>query len=312
MNSMTLALSVVFPLIVYMAVGMLIRRLGILTQPHFKAINSMVFRIFIPLTLFFNVYCADLRESIQGEIFGYVLVGVLITFAVCWVVVGRTVKDGADAASMIQGLYRSNFVLYGTYVASAMCGTSGIALVSAMAAMVVPMFNMLAVILFELKRGGSVSPAEILLNICKNPLVDAGVLGCVFQLLHIPIPDLLMQPLMTLGDLATPLALVTLGGLLSFDSLRRHKTYLLAVNAGRLIVIPLVWLGLGVLLGMRGDFLVALLAIYASPTAVASAPMAQEMGGNGTLAGEIVATTTTCSIVTIFLFVLGLSGLGLI
>ena len=63
---------------------------------------------------------------------------------------------------------------------------------------------------------------------------------------------------------------------------------------------------------MRGDFLVALLAIYASPTAVASAPMAQEMGGNGTLSGEIVATTTTFSIVTIFLFVFGLSGLGLI
>ena len=312
MNSMTLALSVVFPLIVYMVAGMLIRRIGILTRQHFKAINSMVFRIFIPLALFFNVYRADLRESIQGEIFGYVFAGILITFAVCWVVTGRLVKNGADAASIIQGLYRSNFVLYGTYVASAMCGASGIALVSAMAAMVVPMFNMLAVILFELKRGGSVSPGEIALNICKNPLVDAGVLGCVFQLLHIPIPDLLMQPLMTLGDLATPLALVTLGGLLSFDSLRRHKTYLLAVNAGRLIVIPLVWIGLGVLLGMRGDFLVALLAIYASPTAVASAPMSQEMGGNGTLSGEIVATTTTFSIVTIFLFVFGLSGLGLI
>lgn len=312
MESITLALSVVFPLIVYMAVGMLIRWMGILTQQHFRAMNSMVFRIFIPLALFFNVYRADLRESIQGEIFGYVFAGILITFAACWAVVSRIVHSGSDAASVIQGLYRSNFVLYGTYIASALCGTSGIALVSAMAAMVVPTFNMLAVILFELKRGRSVSAKEIFINICKNPLVDAGVLGCAFQLLHISIPQLLMQPLMTLGDLATPLALVTLGGLLSFDSLIRHKKTLLAVNAGRLIVIPLIWIGIGVLLGMRGDLLVALLAIYASPTAVASAPMAQEMGGNGTLSGEIVATTTTCSIVTIFLFVFGLSGLGLI
>ena len=91
MNSMTLALSVVFPLIVYMVAGMLIRRIGILTRQHFKAINSMVFRIFIPLALFFNVYCADLRESIQGEIFGYVFAGILITFSVCWIATGRLV-----------------------------------------------------------------------------------------------------------------------------------------------------------------------------------------------------------------------------
>ena len=309
---MILAVSVVFPLIVYMLIGALIRRMGILSQSQFKAVNSMVFRIFIPLTLFFNVYQADLRDSIQGEIFGYVFVGILVTFAVSWIAVGRLVRSGADAATIIQGLYRSNFVLYGNYVASSLCGQSGIALVSALAAMVVPMFNMLAVILFELKRGGSVSVKEIVINICKNPLVDAGVLGCLFQLLHIPIPDLLAQPLMTLGNIATPLALVTLGGMLSFDSLMRHRGYLLAVNVGRLIAVPFVWLTIGVLLGMRGDFLIALLAIYASPTAVASAPMAQEMGGNGALAGEIVATTTTFSILTIFLFVFGLSGLGLI
>lgn len=312
MESIALAVSVVFALIVYMLVGGLIRRFNILTKENFKALNGMVFRIFIPLTLFFNIYQADLKESIQGQVFGFVFAAILVTFFVSWIAVSRTVRNGADAATMIQGLYRSNYVLFGNYVATSLCGKNGVALVAALAALVVPMFNILAVILFECKRGGSVSFSEILVNICKNPLVEAGVLGCVFQLLHIRIPELLLDPLMTLGDLATPLALVTLGGLLSFESLLRHRAQLFAVNLGRLVIIPLVWLTAAVLLGMRGEVLVAVLAIFASPTAVASAPMAQAMGGNGALAGEIVATTTTFCIVSIFLLVFGLSSLGLI
>ena len=66
------------------------------------------------------------------------------------------------------------------------------------------------------------------------------------------------------------------------------------------------------LAGYRGDALVAVLAVFGSPTAVASAPMAQAMGGNGSLAGRLWQWTSVCCIVTIFLFVYVLSFTGLI
>lgn len=62
----------------------------------------------------------------------------------------------------------------------------------------------------------------------------------------------------------------------------------------------MVMLSIGI--GLRGDILVALLAVFASPTAVASTPMVQGMGGDGELAGEIVATTSVFCIVTLFSF----------
>ena len=85
-----------------------------------------------------------------------------------------------------------------------------------------------------------------------------------------------------------------------------------SVTTMRLVLIPLVMLSLGALLGFRNDQLVTLMAGFAAPTAVASAPMAQAMGGNGTLASEIVAVTTIGSIGTIFCFIYFLSRLGLI
>ncbi len=312
MGNFTIAVAVVLPLLIYMIVGKLIERLHILSKDNFRALNGMVFRIFIPLNLFVSVYQSNLRESVKPGIFLFVFLSVLAVFFITWVIVTKLVKENSDATTLIQGIYRSNYVLFGNCIAMSLGGESSLALVSALAAMAVPLFNILAVILFEVKRGGNIKVSQILFNILKNPLVDAGVLGCLLNLLHIPIPELVMEAIVNLADIATPLALVTLGGMLFFSSIASHKKYLIWAVAGRLIFIPILILPIAILLGMRGDELITIFAIFASPTAVASAPMAQSMGGNGSLAGEIVALTSACCIITLFLFVLTLLKLGVI
>lgn len=312
MSSFTLALSVVLPLVVYMTVGGLIRKFQIFSKEDFKKLNGLIFKIFIPLTLFVNVYRADLSDALKPDVFLLVLIQVLVLYFASLYMVPKIVKDKKDASAMIQGMYRSNFVLFGTTIAASLCGNGGVALVSALSAMVVPLFNILAVILFETYRGGAVSPAKVLVSIAKNPLVQAGFLGTFFSLLHIHIPDFLMGPVQNLADIATPLALVTLGGILSFDSMKKHRRYLVSTAAVRLVIAPLLMLLVSVLVGYKGEILVAVLAVFASPTAVASAPMAQTMGGNGELAGEIVATTSVLCVFSLFIFVFGMSQMGLI
>ena len=312
MEDLLLAAGVVLPLFVYMAVGGVIRRMSIFSLENFKALNHMVFCVFMPLTLFFNIYEADLGEVVKPGIFVFAFIFILLQYAAAWVIFTCTIREQSDAATMIQGVYRSNYVLLGNVIAGSLCGKTGLALVAALAVMVVPMFNILAVILFEVKRKNSVNFFRIIGNIFKNPLVDAGVLGGLCKIFKIVLPDFLHQPLATLGDAATPLALVTLGGILSWGSIARHGKYLITAVAGKLVIVPLMALSAAIVLGYRGDELVAVLAIFASPTAVSSTPMAQSMRGNGELAGEIVAVTSACCMGTIFLFVYFLSGLGFI
>ncbi len=312
MDSFILAAEVVVPLIVYMAAGALIRKMNIMSQDNFRAVNILVFRVFLPLTLFFNIYDVDLGTAVQADVFVFVLAGVLGVFAAAWVITDRWVKDRADGSSVIQGIYRSNFVLFGSWIAASLCGKEGQALLAALAAVTVPLFNVLAVVLFETRRGGNMKPLGILANIFKNPLVDAGILGCIFNITGLRLPWILENPLTAMADIATPLALVTLGGLLSFGSMVRHRKYLTVVTIARLAVVPFVMMLIFVLAGFRGDVLVAVLAVFGSPTAVASAPMAQSMGGNGSLSGEIVAVTSVFCIITIFLFVYTMSRAGLI
>jgi predicted permease len=65
-------------------------------------------------------------------------------------------------------------------------------------------------------------------------------------------------------------------------------------------------------MGIRGIELATLMAMYAAPVASSSFPMAQELGGNAELAGEIVVITSLLSIATVFSWVLILSSSGMI
>ena len=316
MQSFLMALSVVGPLIVYMVVGRIIRMAKMFSADNFRALNQLLFHLFIPFTLFFNIYHANLGETVQPGLFALVEVLLVGSCVAAWFLIKSFVKDKPDCATIVQGIFRSNYVLFGGMMAEALCTQAGVALSSALAALVVPTVNIGGVVLFELVRGGELKPGALFLRILKNPLVEAGILGIVCNLLSratgIYLSEVIQQPLMKLGSAATPIALVTLGGLLSFGSMQKHRRWLAVTVAGKLMVVPLIAVLTGILLGYRGDELVVILAVFGSPTAVASAPMAQAMGGNGDLAGEIVATTTVTCVFTIFVFVFVLSRMGMI
>lgn len=312
MEYFMLAVSVVLPLFVYMLVGVLIKHLGILGEENLKAVNRMIFNIMIPLALFFSVYRADLKSAVKPGLYVYVWVSVIAVFGLVWVFLRRCRLDGAVTATMVQGMFRSNFVLFGVTIAASLCDERGVASIAALSAIVVPTFNILTVILFETARGGKVPVGKLLIGIFMNPLVGAGVLGIAVGLLEIRLPELVAEPLEKLGEAATPLALVVLGGLLSAKSISGHRYHLAVAALAKLVVIPFVTVCLGILAGFRGNDLVAVLAVFASPTAVASTPMAQAMGGDGKLAGEIVAVTSVGCILTMFLWVFVLAGVGYI
>lgn len=312
MHSLLLAVNVVIPLIVYMLVGVFIRKCNILYEEHFKKLNEMIFRILIPLTLFFDVYSSEFQALFQPGLYLFTVIMIVLVCAVSFTAASKLVRDKRDAVTIAQGIFRSNYVLFGGTIAASLCGESGKAVAAALAVIVVPLFNMTAVIFFETLHGGKVNIAHMILRIFQNPLVDAGILGAIFNLLGVPIPEILKTPLMTLGSIATPLALVTLGGLLSLKSMISHTRYLLATVVCRLVVVPMLVVSISIAFGFRQEALVALFAVFASPTAVSSTPMAQSMGGNGELAGEIVVVSSIGSILTIFLFVVGMAELGVI
>jgi len=115
-----------------------------------------------------------------------------------------------------------------------------------------------------------------------------------------------------IGNIATPLSLIVLGGTFTFAGARKYAKYLTISCIGRLIIVPAIALSVAIMMGFREMDLIILMVIFGSPTAVGSFAMAEELGGNGELAGEIVVTTSAASIFTIFGWIFILSNWGFI
>ena len=303
--------NAVLPMCLVMALGYGTRRLGWIRREEISAINKIAFRIFLPCLLYYNVYCSDLSGSFDPLLMAYAVGGVLLTFGLSLGYTLLTEKLPERRGVMIQGMFRSNYVIMGIPVATALLGADQLGTVSILIAVVVPLFNMLSVIVLEVFRGQKPKPLHILGQIAKNPLVIGSVLGILTLAAGIRLPHILEQTIQNISAIASPLQLFLLGAFFQFSGLKTYRRELVTVSAAKLIVAPGLFLGLGALLGFRGVAFVSLIGVFASPTAVNSFTMAQQMGGDAELAGDIVVTTSAASILTMFLWIFLFKSLGM-
>jgi len=101
-----------------------------------------------------------------------------------------------------------------------------------------------------------------------------------------------------------------MGGEFQFASLRNNLAKVLTATVCRLVAIPLVILYIAIEMGFRGSDLSVLISLFATPTAVVSYIMAENMGNDGELSAQIVILTTGLASFTIFLFIFVLRSLG--
>lgn len=311
MENLMISANAVLPMCLVMALGYGTRCLGWIRREEISAINKIAFRIFLPCLLYYNVYCSDLSVSFDPLLMAYAVGGVLLTFGLALGYTLLTEKLPERRSVMIQGMFRSNYVIMGVPVATALLGAGELGTVSILIAVVVPLFNMLAVVVLEVFRGQKPKPLHILGQIAKNPLVIGSALGILTLAAGIRLPHILEQTIQNISAIASPLQLFLLGAFFQFSGLKTYRRELVTVSAAKLIVSPGLFLGLGALLGFRGVAFVSLIGIFASPTAVNSFTMAQQMGGDAELAGDIVVTTSAVSILTMFLWIFLFKSLGM-
>ncbi len=312
MTNFWLAFGAVFPMFCYMALGKLISWLKFMKYEDFRQLNQVIFEFFIPCMLFSSIYNSDFRSAANPRLIAEVVAVVLIVYVTLWLVVPHFIKEKRNASVVIQAWYRSNFVLFGMLLGGNIYPDRDLGIVASMAAFVVPLFNILAVILFEAFRGGKVSPGTIIKKICQNKLVIAGMLGVFFAATGIRLPELLSDVIADIGNVSLLMALVCIGGMLSFGSVMHDWPLLAWALSGRLLVVPLIAVPLFVALGCRDVELVAILAAFASPCAVAGVPMAYAMGANGDLAGEVQAVSSVACLFTMLIFIWVLRSFGFI
>ncbi len=311
LQNFLVCLNAVVPLILYLVVGMLIRKFNILTEKDVRKFNRMVFVAFFPALMFENLYSADISESFDLPLIIGACLFVLVVFGTAWVLVCRIEPNNRSRGAMIQAIYRSNFVLMGLPVAENVFGHGNVSSTAALIMFIVPLYNVLAVVLLEYFRGGKANLRDVAKKVATNPIILGAVAAIVAIVLHIHVPEAINDTISGMCNATTPMAMILLGASFQFSSVKGNPRNLAICVSGRLLVVPAVGLTLATLLGVRGVELVSLIAMLAAPPAVSSYTMAEAMDSDGELAGNAVIFATPLSCITMFLWLFLFKSLGM-
>ena len=300
LSNFFVALGGVVPLFCLMAVGVFVKRSRLLAEDELRHVNRMVFRVFFFFMMFYNIYISDPGTAFQLMLMLFGAVGVLLTALVFTCIVCRIEPDNARRGPMIQAAFRGNYVLMGIPLVSNIFGDAAIAIPTMMIAVIVPIYNILGVLVLETFRGGRFDLLPILRSVLMNPMILGAITGALCRLVELPIPAPVLKPVAQIAAATTPVALIILGASFHGGSYHAHLRQLIFSVASRLIIVPAIVLSLAIVLGFRGVELVTLIAVFATPCAVAGFAMAQQMQADAELAGNCVVYSSALSCFTIF------------
>lgn len=312
MENLILSFTVVFPLFANMILGYGLKSIHLLDEGTTKNMNTVVFKVFLPLLLFNNIYKTNLNGIFNGKILGFAALSIIALFIILCILIPIIEKDNKKRGVMIQGIFRSNFVIFGLPVATALFGDGQVCIIALLIAVVVPLFNFLSVIALEIFRGGKIDIKNVLKGIITNPLIIASAIGLTFLFLNIKLPGVLEKSVEDISKIATPLSLILLGATFEFKAIKANLKQTIISVVGRLVILPSIMLPLSAFLGFRNVELVGLMLIFGAPTAVSSFTMAEKMDGDAELASQIVVFTSAFCILTVFIWIFILKQLALI
>ena len=316
MENIIVSFNVIAPVFFLMVLGyLLVNYTSLADRKLTKQANAIVFKIFLPCMLFYNVYQSDIGAEIHSRIKLCIWAagGLLILFVLLCLIVPKVVKQENQQGVVIQGIFHSNYVIFGVAVVQNMYGVKSTTTAAILSAILVPMYNFLAVValsIFGEKR--ETDWKKIILDIVKNPLIISSVLGIIFSLLGIRLPTAVDTTVQDLAKLSTPIAFMILGGDLDFSKVRGNLKVASVVLTIKLVILPLIMIPMIVMMGYRDADLLSGLLAYQTPVAVSSYIMAQQAGADGQLAGQLVVFSSVLSIFTLFVTILILRTIGLL
>jgi malate permease and related proteins len=296
-------LNTLVPLLALITLGAALRRWNFAPPGFFRDANRLLYWIAMPALLFYQTAEATMQTGAALRVILTLLAGMVASIVLGYLVALLLRLSRISIGAFVQGAYRSNLAYVGLPVvllslaaARGQPMTGGDSLAALSIAFLIPVYNLTAVVVLLAGRpvepGAGRAARRMLGAMAPNPLVLSCAAGLLFVAFGWKRPPVVRQTCATLGQLGTPLALLSIGASLTFASLRYQLVPTSAASLIKVAVGPIVgfliarWLGLSPL-----ETRVALIFL-ACPAAAASYVMAQQLGSDDKLASSIIVVST--------------------
>lgn len=313
MENLIFSLNATIPVFLLMVLGMIFRRLHWIDDVFASKMNKFVFTVSLPVLLFEDLATVDFFQMWDTVFvlfcFGATAAGIMIAAAVslCF---RKDVRG-----EFIQAAYRSSAALLGIAFIQNIYGSASIAPLMIIGS--VPLYNITAVLVLTLFKPGQRGMdkkviVKTLKGIAANPIIIGIVVGLIWSLLRMPLPQIAAKTVDSIGATATPMGLIAMGASFDFKKAIGHVRPTVTAAMIKLIGLCAVFLPAAAAFGFRDEKIVAILIMLGSATTVSSYVMAKNMGHEGTLSSSVVMLTTLLSAFTVTMWLYVLRSMALI
>lgn len=296
MLSLVHALGPVFMVIL---VGVFLKKIRFPSVEFWPQLERLVYFFLFPSMLATRLALADFSDVAVGRVLLAVFLLLLVMTFLMLLMRRFISRNGAEFTSVYQGGIRFN-----TYVAIAasaeLFGGLGLALAAVIMALMIPLLNVLCVIIFSLYAGEQrMDSRKTLLTVIKNPLILGCLLGIFLNVTGIGMPGWTQPVMEIISRAALPLGLLAVGVALNLGALRTAGKPLVISSGLKLLIMPLVAVGISLLLKLETQEQ-AMLVLFASvPTATSAYILARQLGGDAPLMAAIVTAQTLVAMLTL-------------
>lgn len=295
----------VLPLFLVMAVGFALRKGGMFTDAFTEKANAYLYYVALPAKLFLDVATADLERVLNPHFTLACAASICIGFAAAWLYSMVLPLSAGQRGVFIHGAFRGNFVYIGLALAESILQTSSITASAQVLLVMVPLYNIFAVLVLTVYGSGQKrSLGQLLCSFFKNPMLIAVMAALPFSVFSSPISEPIVQTLSQLGAPASPLALLLIGASFAPGTLAAQKGLVLAACLYKLLLQPMLTLPLFLfVLSCSREQLAVALVLMAAPSATNVYVMTKKMGGDLELGSGIVLVSEVLCIVSLTVWI---------
>lgn len=316
MENFIYSINVTMPIFLVMVIGYILKQIGMLNDNFVTVANKFNFKVTLPFMLFKDIAGVDIKAVFDIK---YVLFCAIVSTICFWVVWGTAkllVRDKTIRGAFVQSSFRGSAAVMGLAFIQNIYGSSAMGPLMIVSA--VPLYNIFSVIVLTFEANDSTNidkKAKIRqagMNICKNPIILSILAGLIVGLLGIQFPTLVNKTISNVAQMATPLALITIGA--GFEGRKALAKIAPTMEAStiKLVLQPLVFLPVAAWMGFSGEKMIAILIMLASPTTPSCYIMAKSMNNDEVLTASVIVTTTLMAAFTLTGWIFLLKTLGYI
>jgi predicted permease len=297
-----IVLNSLFPIFALLLLGSVLRRMGLTDSLFLATSDRLIYYFFFPIMLFWKIGGASLDQGTYWDFCLACLCALLAMYLLSTLIIKLLPVADYQAGSFSQSCYRFNTYI-GVAVILNSLGAEGVKYFGIMIGFAIPLINLFAVSTCIWYSGQDVGFRRRIVIVGRSLVANPLILGCLagigYSRMFGGFPVFINNSLSLISAVALPLALISIGGALTFVGVRGNLAPALLAAFLKLAVLPMFGWLFFYLFNVTGlPFKVGMIFL-ALPASTAIYILSSQMNSDTNLASASIVLSTLLSFLSL-------------